>query len=341
MKRLWVVCIVLVGLAHAARAQAPGQTGPAIEPVTAPFLEVRVRETLARRGIALSRMSLLLRLEPLASEWLVSLVDLGTGRVAASTKIDALPADGDAAVAVVADVVAGLATQVTDRAEPPPPPPPWTQPPAPSASGAEPLQPLGAERQPRDAAEAEFNRRSIRFGPTYDLQAAGNYTAMPRRWTAYQGDVRQKLRPFQFYQAVGRPDLIDSYGTRKATAIAGFVIGGISAGAAYVLFVVATTSTIECPIDSSFHRNCPDASYTPTLLAAAVSGVAFITGIYYVTHLQPLDDGEAKALANEYNQRLRHQLGLPVATRRPRLRDLRLWPYVTGHDAGLAVGARF
>jgi hypothetical protein len=204
-------------------------------------------------------------------------------------------------------------------------------------------QPLDTGSEQGDA-EAEFNRRSIRFGPSYDLRAAGNYTATNRRWTTYQGDVRQKLSRFQFYQTVGRPDLIESYASRKRAAIAGFVIGGIAAGAAYVLFTVALGEELDCTIDfnnSSFERHCQDGNYTPTLLAAAVSGIAFVTGIYYVTHLQPLDDGEAKALANDYNQRLRHQLGLPVATRRPRLRDIKLVPYVTGHDAGLALGGRF
>lgn len=344
MTRWLAALVVWLVLAGSAAAQAPGQLGPAApgEPLTAAFLESRGPGELAAQGIVLSRLNLALQLEPVGTRWLVSLIDNSRGQIVASGKIDELPANREAAVVAVTQVVAGLTAQATGRIEPPPPP--WTQPPPPGPGapvGPGLQQALGgvrADREMRERAEAEFNRRSIRFGATYDLRAAGNFTALHSKWTAYQGDIRQKLAAPQFYDMVGRPDLVDSPSNRKTAMVAGFVLGGIGVAVTYGLFVYATVSSFDCDIDG---RNCPNRSYTPALLTGAASALSFAIAIYYATHIQPIDDAEAKALANAYNERVRRELGLPVSMHRPVLHDIKLVPYITGQDAGLAIGARF
>jgi hypothetical protein len=61
---------------------------------------------------------------------------------------------------------------------------------------------------------------------------------------------------------------------------------------------------------------------------------------WYAAHLQPISEREAKSLADQYSQSVRRNLGLPVVAR-PRLRDIQIAPFVSGHDGGLVLGARF
>jgi hypothetical protein len=56
---------------------------------------------------------------------------------------------------------------------------------------------------------------------------------------------------------------------------------------------------------------------------------------------QALDENDAKALADAYNQRLRGTLGLPVANRDPVIHDLALSPSAIGSSRGLVLAGRF
>ncbi len=75
------------------------------------FLEQRVADELASEGILLSRLGVTLSFEAVGSRYIVSLEDLGTKRVVASTKIDALPDDREAALAFSVPVVANMVAQ--------------------------------------------------------------------------------------------------------------------------------------------------------------------------------------------------------------------------------------
>jgi hypothetical protein len=231
-----------------------------------------------------------------------------------------------------------------------PPMTPWTQPPPPPPStppGTGLQQALGsgrAEGDQRDSAELEFNRRSIRFGATYDLRAAGNYSSVNQRWTAYQGGIAQRLSNAQFYQVIGHPELVDSVAVRRRTMVFGFVVGGVAAGSSFFLWAYnearVSTDNFDCEFNHQsqcVHRDV----YTGPLILGAISAVSFITAIYLVSHLQPLDETEAKQAAQVYNQHLRQELGLPVATRQPLVHDLKVAPYFSGRDAGLGLSARF
>src|SRR5689334_7109857 len=97
-RRIGLVSLVTIALARAAAAQ-PSQP---VEPSSAPSLDDRVTAELARRGVDLLRRQLAVRIEPLADRWLVSLVDLTTGRVVAWSKVEPLPLDRNVAVRALA-----------------------------------------------------------------------------------------------------------------------------------------------------------------------------------------------------------------------------------------------
>jgi hypothetical protein len=335
---------MVMGLAHSAGAQAPGQT----EPTTAAFLEKRIPEELATEGVVLSRRNLGLQIEQLADKWLVSLVDLTTGRVAASTRVDVLPIDREAAVAAMTHVVAELASQVVGRAELPPAPDP-APPGAPEveqmlreqqAERAE--RAARAAREQREAAELAFNRKLIRFTSTYDPVANAAPRAPRARWAAYQGKPDQKMDSLTFYNEVGRPDLAEAYLARRRMMIGSFVVGGLGLATAYVATFYELAADLDCDVKSGTARDmCFDqngANWAIPAIAFGAGTIAIISGIYYALHRQPIDEGEAKALAHAYNLRLQ---GAAPAPRSSLLREFRLMPYATEHAGGLVLGARF
>ena len=332
-----------MGLAHSAAAQAPG----ASEPASAAFLQKRVPDELATEGVVLSRRNLGLTIEQLGDKWLVSLVDMTTSRVAASTKIDVLPADREAAVATMTHVVAELAAQVVGHTEPPTPPAPPQAAPAPA-----PVLPSTVliddrvERDRRDVAELKFKRQSIRFGATYELAGDGTTVALVRRRKPYQGDLDQELDPEKFYAEVGRPDLADAYNTRRNIMIGGFVVTGIgyAAGAGLMLNQWSNQKTCSSNLPELEYNQCRDDNlFKPTwpLVAIGIGTVGMFVDFYYYYHPHPVEENEAKSLADGHNQGLRGRLGLPVVSRRPLLRDIKVAPYVDGNRGGLVLAGRF
>ncbi len=329
-----------MGIAYPASAQAPGQT----EPANAPFLEKRVPEELATEGVVLSRRNLGLQIEQLGDKWLVSVVDLTTGRVAASTKVDVLPADREAAVATMTHVVAELAAQVVGHGEPPAPatPPAATPPPV--------VIDDRAERTQREIADLKFQRQAIRFSSTYLVTGGGLVPVSgERNWKTFQGELGQELKPLKFYEAVGRPDLAASYRRRRGAMIGGYVAAGIGYIIAGAFTYAIVTNPKDCSIDlpdDEFQRCLDDDSALNRRLwgmgiGLGISVVGLSVAIYYAVNRQPIDKNDAAELADRYNQALRGRLGLPVVMHRPLLRDLRLAPYVNGNQGGLALSARF
>jgi hypothetical protein len=338
MRDSWIAWLVVMGVARTALAQAPGQ----LEPPSSEFLEKRVPEELATEGMVLSRRNLALQVEQIGDRWLVSLADLTTGLVVASTKVDALPEDREAAVASMTHVVATLVAQVVGRGKPPPPP-------QPVASPIEPARPLPApvdDHAERDLAELRFKRQSLRFGKNYQLVATGNTVGLVQRWVAYQGDLDQELDPEDFYAKVGRPDLADSYRSRNAVKIGILVTSVVLSTASLV--VLGSGISDDCDFRSNDFLTCLDnharERHDALIEATILSGlgtVSWAAWLYLHLHPHPIDENEAKSLADRYNQNLRGQLGLPVATRHPlRLHDVRWIPYVTDPHAGLVLSAR-
>src|SRR5262245_20469151 len=98
MTRTLLAAVLLASVSATAAAQ----------PVEIDLLAKRVPDELAAEGHVLSRMNLTLKLEMAADKLMVSLVDLTTGRVAASTVIEQLPGDREAQVASVTQVAGDL-----------------------------------------------------------------------------------------------------------------------------------------------------------------------------------------------------------------------------------------
>ena len=338
------VLVSVMSVGSAAQAQAPGQVPGA---ATAVFLEKRVPDELATEGIVLSRQGLELKVEQVGSQWLVSLVDLNTGRVAASTKVAELSPDREAAVATMTHIVAELASQISGRA-------PSVAPPVESAPGAS--SDLAAmvarektDRDARDAAELSFRRKAIHFGSELVIAATGHSVAVGTFMTIRQGELDQPMEAVDFYKAVNRPDLYARYQSRHNTGvgltIAGWVLFGVAVGIETYQLVHLTSCANNTSLNTDAATTDDCFSTTPLYVALGLStvatGLVFVGG-YYRAHPHAIDEGEAKALADKYNQGLRKDLGLPVVSQRePVLRDVRLAPFAGVSGGGLALGGRF
>ncbi len=305
--------IVLVcALAGAAAAQTPAPAEPApgepaSGPGSAPALEQQVTDQLVAQGIALSRRNLGVRIEPGAGPWTVALVDVGNGRVAASVQVDA-PADPEAALPVVARAAADLAEQVDQRVN-----------------------------------ALKFKLMSLRFDPRYE--APTRRSRAPRQWQVFRGGRGEEVDTPEFFQLVGRDDLAISYRHRHTIMVGSFAVAVVGFATAAILTIESQSPLTECEtVQGDAGEVCLQKKHRTVApivvaLAGGLAGVA--VGTYLYRHPQPIDEDDARALADGYNQRLRGALGLRTAARPPRLRDVALVPYAGRTDAGLALGGRF
>lgn len=299
---------------------------------TAQSLAQQVERELSSIGAAPSRYDLRLELRPVATRWLVSLVG-ADGAVVASTRTEALPADREAAVAILTQIVADLevvAIEARQRAKPPESAPPASAPPA-SASR---LRPDGDEQDPA-TAERAFRLAALRFAARYDVDAVNGKVIVNRAWVVFRGDPGSPLEPSEFYRRVGRDDLAQAYTRRRGLKIASYALGGIALAATFAMWAL----TIH-----GFDRDRPDEQpdlLLPILLAGGVSAAGIVGGIYLERNPHPIDELDARELADRYNQRLRWVLGLPPLARRTPDRDIALTPFFAGRVGGLVLRARF
>ena len=383
MKRFCIAALIVMGLVATGAAQTLGP----VESITAAYLEKRVPEELAVKGIVLARHNVALQVEQLANKWLVSLVDLTTGRTDATVVVDALPLDCDAAITAMIEVVARLAVQVVGPSEPSPallpkadaiPSPNLARSSAswrftrmfdhlagssarnphrakPMGSGLDPPWPLPPpspparfddprERDRREIAELKFKRQSIRFGIS-SIDAQQGFVAEDRRWMILRGDLDQQINPWRFYRIVGREDLAHAYNLRHAAMIGSYVMAGTTLAVSGVLALSIDDPTVckrELTVDG--HGRCIATlhpSLVPVWIMMGIGVTGIVVGTYFQLRPHPIAECDAKAMADEYNQRLRRQLGLPVVPPEPWLHDVKLTPYVADSNAGLVITGGF
>jgi hypothetical protein len=275
------------------------------------FLEQRVPEELAAEGTLLSRLGVSLDVEIVGDKAILSLVDLATKRAVASTKLDALPADREAAVAQVTQIVSALAAQVGQRA---------TVPPKPAV-----LQPPAQDT--RAAGEYEYRQQAVYFGDTFSFYSDGKVIAGGSVRHIYQGEVKRELDPHEFFELVGRPDLVSAMNRRR-------IWGGVLTGVGFVGMIAGYK--VGSLGDSRAEESGPDFDPRPYYaggLAIITGGLVAATwGIIWITRPNPLSNEEMATLATQYNRKLRQKYELPL---------VELVPYADDHGAGMLVSGRF
>jgi hypothetical protein len=182
----------------------------------------------------------------------------------------------------------------------------------------------------------------MRFAPSYDL-GARQEREIGDNWQVYRGGVDEQIDPPAFYRIVGRDDLAEAYQRRHALMIGGYVVAGVAFGAAAVIYYRGD-SLDTCAGPATQAEQCVHdrmRSQVPAIIVGSVGLVGGLFGTYFFRNPHPIDENDAKTLADAYNQRLRGQLGLPVASSEPLVRELAVSPYAAGASRGLVLAGRF
>jgi xanthosine utilization system XapX-like protein len=161
----------------------------------------------------------------------------------------------------------------------------------------------------------------------------------------FRGGRSEELDAPEFFQMVGRDDLATSYQRRHFVMIGGYAFAVAGFATAAILTIENQSPLTECQaVQGDQGQICLDRHHrtlAPTVVALVAGLAGIAVGTYVVRHPQPIDEDDARTLADGYNQRLRGALGLRAASSPPRLRDVALVPYAGRTDAGLALGGRF
>ncbi|MGZ3425590.1 MAG: hypothetical protein ACXVCV_03025 [Polyangia bacterium] len=203
--------------------------------------------------------------------------------------------------------------------------------------------------------QAEWDHRFIAFEDwvAYNVHSG----AIVNAWSKpVEGKYRKPLPYDEFYAKVGRPDLADRYRTRRNVKIGLGVTGALALIGGFVAIGAQFKSNSDafsnCVDGNVFHgsgANCMDTgSGSDGYVAGGILlGVGF-AGILaaIVTPAQPAQPYEAREMADQYNKKLRDELGLdrapaakPAAA--PEGTSLTLAPSVDAKGAGLRLVARF
>ncbi|MEJ7596608.1 MAG: hypothetical protein WKG01_01755 [Kofleriaceae bacterium] len=294
------------------------------------FLEQRVAEELAADGTILSRLGVALDVESVGDKLLVSLVDPATRRALATTKIDAVPADREAAVAMVTQVVANLTTQLTSSSS--------------TATAVKTvLEDERKHREHKEAAETAFKQEEIRFNDVPIVSGGKDGVSTELAMIPYRGGRR--LTPPEFFDAVERPDLTTTYNQRRNGGIGAIVVGSAVAFAGLVVIGTKGGASCDGPYLSDEYDRCRDQSLkwlgiSTGLLAGG--GLVALGGHFVYTHANPVDKNEAYDLAEKYNKKLRTKHGLPALSQQTRrFHDVAIAPYADAGGGGLTLAGRF
>lgn len=341
---IWLVlALVGSGVAHAdskkesrdSTKEAAAATKDSKAPLDR-FLEQRVAEELAADGTILSRLGVALEIEQVGDHLLVSLVDPATRRAVASTKVDNVPADREAAVASVTQVVANLTTQLSTK---------------PSSGAGEVKAALEQDREDRRAkedAEFHYKQEAITFGDLYIATTTNGSTSVSHSMLPYKGG--RQLTPEEFFVEVGRQDLADTFHHRTVVGWTGIGIGSVFVLGGAIYMTAGLTDNCDAgssTFDTCFAQHQADEKKHFEIGIGISAGGLLISmvGYYYLLTRNPASKNEIYDLADVHNAKLRQKYNMPGATSdasfRPHLQDVAIAPYATGDGAGLAVAGRF
>lgn len=236
------------------------------------FLEQRVAEELASDGLLLSRLGVTLDIDIVGDTVLVSLIDSTTSRAVASTKVDRVPGDREAAVAQVTQVASSLADQITRN-----------------------VPPVSDDRSDRESLAAReylYRQGEVTFGERERLSETS---------TAYLGVEHRPLTEVELFRTVGRPDLAERYQFRHRGGIAAGLIGGAA--------MIGGLAVAIWDSPREFH---PRFYTLTGVTVAGAGFITMLVGIYYGAQPLPVSPSEVYDLAAAHNRKLRAKYNLPA-----------------------------
>lgn len=190
-------------------------------------------------------------------------------------------------------------------------------------------------------AQAEYDSRYVWFREYVELSV--NSFGMAQQTGSggvpVQGKNGRVLEDESFYEVVGQPELADRYRSRDAWKT-GLTWGGVAAGiGGLALAFPAMTASSDCDVVDASCRNKGNVLLGVSIGLMSVGTLAFLVGNGMNPH--PVDLDEARGLADQYNDKLKKDLGLSAA--KADEPALELDAGLVAHDGGggVAVSGRF
>ncbi len=152
--------------------------------------------------------------------------------------------------------------------------------------------------------QSEYDQKRIEWS-----SRATNEWAIP-----YQGARRRPLRGAEFYSALGRGDLAESYNSRRTLKTTLLVAGPIAMGAGGIMIFI-NGLWAPCVVNSGSPRNpgaCIERDRS-LLVGGVVTAGAGIVGLLIGAALnpQPIELGEARKLTDDFNAKLKSSAQKP------------------------------
>ncbi|AWV90671.1 hypothetical protein [Bradymonas sediminis] len=164
-----------------------------------------------------------------------------------------------------------------------------------------------------DKAKQQFAEKFIW---TQGLIGLNQYGAMLMQSTMiYQGKYKRPLTPREFYLEIGRPDLAEELESNEAQQSLANITGLVGTlafvgGTTWLLMEFLTSSGEDYNITTGEWEQ-QEANYmAPGILTGASVGLLIAAYIIAPDQVQPVTSSEAMKLADQYNQKLKSDLGL-------------------------------
>lgn len=169
----------------------------------------------------------------------------------------------------------------------------------------------GIEKAGTDG-QASFEERSLRLAETQVVNPYG--LTLGRFFRAYRGSSGVPLSSEEFYLALGREDLANSFSRSNGLRWGLFAGGLVGAAAGAAAFSYGNTGRcIRRSATDQYGCLETDGEWlrTPGLVLMIAGGLAIPIGIFLDPH--PIDANEARRLVDQHNARLKVELGLAAA----------------------------
>jgi|GEM_PF-1019018 len=160
------------------------------------------------------------------------------------------------------------------------------------------------------AARQEYDEK---FLWSYDLLGITQTGIVVSSSTIYQGKYRKNLSSREFYHVVGRPDLAEELASNQTQSL---IAGGLGLAGTLGLIGGGTWFLIESIPSESYNSETgeyekEESNYVgPTVMLGASVAAIIAAVIISPNQIQPVSRSETLKLADQYNQKLKKELGL-------------------------------
>ncbi len=212
---------------------------------------------------------------------------------------------------------------------------------------------LTSARASAETPAEQYERQYIGFNEAVVVSAQTG--TVVSQWTApYEGKYKKPLQGAAFYKKVGREDLALAYTNKMSLKTTAGIAGGAAIVGSSILLITAFSAQGEdCDALSpgfnacfSRERERFDRKSQQVLIGVGLSG-AGIAALWLAMAIDPhpVTASEARELADDYNQRLKADLGLSDEGKplRSRSHSIQAWltPVLRPDGAGLLLSGAF